>query len=64
MGFFRTLILIALGWWIINKALNYYFGVDKKRSMPRQPPKSSFTKSKMDAQDAEFEDMDESSPNS
>ena len=63
MGFLRTLFLIALGWWIINKALNYYFGVGKTESSSKEKSKPPFPKNKMDVQDAEFEEMDESDTN-
>lgn len=64
MGFLRTLLLIAIGWWLINKALNYYFGVGKKEARSTQKTKPPFSKSRMDVQDAEFEDVDESGSNS
>ena len=63
MGFLRTLIFIIFCWWIINKALNYYFGVEKKTNLSQKGSSPPFKKSKMDVQDAEFEEVDESSSN-
>ena len=64
MSFLRTLLLIALGWWFINKALNYYFGVGKKETKSTKKTKPPFSKRRMDVQDAEFEEVDESGSNS
>ncbi|MBC8196979.1 MAG: hypothetical protein H8E60_03735 [Candidatus Marinimicrobia bacterium] len=63
MALFKTIFIIWIFWWIIKKVLTY---LGNQANPNRQPNfdnhrKEEFKQRNMDVQDAEFEEIDESS---